>query len=149
MRYEEVWRKTLNPDEKIEYEFSIGDAYVKKSLIYGIILSLLLLPLYGLGVLVFFWVLFYFGFYIKRANAYAFTNKRVVVHKGWLSTHTISVDYDKITDVSVKEPFLDRIMFKTGSLVINTAGTHLKEVILNHIESPYETKKKLDQLRST
>lgn len=149
MKYEEIWRKTLNPDEKIEYEFSVGDGYVKWSLVSGIIISLFLLLLYALGVLVFFWVLFYFGFYIKRANAYAFTSKRVVVHKGWLSTHTISVDYDKITDVSVKEPFLDRVAFKTGSLVINTAGTNLNEIVLSHIESPYETKKKLDQLRST
>jgi hypothetical protein len=32
-------------------------------------------------------------------------------------------------------------------MAIDTAGTTLQEVILKHIESPYEVKKKLDALK--
>jgi len=50
-------------------------------------------------------------------------------------------------DVRVLEGFLDRLFYKTGTLVINTAGTSTHEVILKHIETPYEVKKKLDGIR--
>ncbi len=147
MNYEKIWRKTLSEGEKIEYEFSVGSRYRKFGLIVWAIISLPALLLYGLGLLVFLLALFYYSFYLKVANAYAFTNKRVIIHTGWLSTGIISIDYDKITDISVKEPFFDRIITKTGYLTINTASTTLHEVLLQHITSPYEVKKKLDELR--
>jgi hypothetical protein len=53
-----------------------------------------------------------------------------------------------MTDITVREPFLDRLITKTGHLIINTAGTGFQEVILIHIERPYEIKKKLDEIRS-
>lgn len=70
------------------------------------------------------------------------------MHKGWLSTHLISIDYDKITDIRISEPILDRLITKTGNLVIETAGTGLHGVVLIHLEKPYEIKKKLDEIRS-
>ena len=90
---------------------------------------------------------FYFGFYLKTANAFAFTNKRILVHRGWLSTKLISTDYTKVTDAMVTEPFLDRIIYHTGSLEIDSAGTNRENVVLAHVEHPYEIKKKLDELR--
>ena len=27
MRYQKIWDKVLNPDEQVEYEFSIGEGY--------------------------------------------------------------------------------------------------------------------------
>lgn len=146
-KYEKIWNKTLGSDEKVEFEFSIGRGYIKFGLIIWAIISLPLLILFGLGILTFLTALFHYGFYLKRANAYAFTNKRVLIHKGWLSTQVVSIDYSKITDVLVQEPFIDRVTTKTGNLAINTAGTTLHEGILRHIESPYEVKKKLDSLK--
>lgn len=149
MDYESVWKKVLRNDEKVEYEFSIG----KKYRMFGLIMfSIFLLPMLFASVvftvLVWLIVFFYFGFYLKVANAYAFTDKRVLIHVGWLSTHTTSIEYSKITDLSVQEPFLERLITKTGSLAINTAGTNYKEVVLRHITAPYEVRKKLDVIRT-
>ncbi len=147
MTYENIWKKTLNSDEKVEFEFSVGDRYRNFGLIVWGIISLPLLFSYGFGVVTFLIALFYYGYYLKVANAYAFTNKRVLIHRGWLSTHTISVDYAKITDVHITEPFFDRIITHTGNTAINTAGTTVDQIVLRHIEAPYEVKKRLDALK--
>ena len=147
MNYEKVWQKTLANDEKVEYEFSIGDKYIKFQLIVWGIISLPLLLIMGLGFFTFLVALFYFAFYLKAANAFAFTNKRVLVHRGWLSTHMISVDYSKITDIHVVEPFFDRVLTHTGNIAIVTAGTTTDQIVLQHISEPYEVKKKLDALK--
>jgi len=147
MNYEKIWQKTLASDEKVEYEFSIGGKYIKFQLIVWGIISLLLLLVMGLGLFTFLGALFYFAFYLKVANAFAFTNKRVLVHRGWLSTHMISVDYSKITDIHVVEPFFDRVLTHTGNIAIITAGTTTDQIVLQHISDPYEVKKKLDALK--
>ena len=147
---QEIWRKVLNPNEEIKYEFTIGKRYRKLGIVTGIIIRLpFLFIIFPLGILIILFFLFYFGWYLKKANVYGFTDKRVLIHKGWLNTKLISIDYDKITDITVKEPFLDRIIAKTGHLSINTAGTTFHEVVLEHLESPYEIKKKLDEIRET
>lgn len=147
LKYEKIWKKTLSNDEHVEYEFTVGSGYIKANLIFWGITSLALLFVVGLGIFTFLFALFYYKFYVKRANAYAFTNKKVLVHRGWLSSHLISVDYSKITDVLVKESFWDKLITHTGLLALNTAGTSMHEVVLKHIDSPYEVKRKLDSLR--
>ncbi|GMX58526.1 MAG: hypothetical protein MCSN_1800 [Candidatus Microsyncoccus archaeolyticus] len=149
MDYEQIWNKLLNSGEKVEHQFSIGKRYTTLGLIvWGIIaLFFILARAYFWGILLFAGVAFYYKFYLPSANAYAFTNKRVLIHRGWLSTHTISVDYSKITDIHIVEPFLDKIITHTGHIAIITAGSTRDQIILQHIESPYEVKKKLDSLR--
>jgi len=147
MNYEKIWQKTLSGDEKVEYEFSVGDRYIKFGLIIWGIISLPFLFAKGFGIFIFLIALFYYAFYLKAANAYAFTNKRVLIHRGWLSTHTISVDYSKITDIHIREPFFDRIITHTGNIAVITAGSTADQIVLQHINAPYEVKKKLDLLK--
>jgi len=147
MKYEKIWNKILSADEKVEIEFSVGDRYRKFWLLVWGIIGLPFLFASPLAIFIFLVALFYYGFYLKVANAYAFTNKRVLIHRGWLSTNTISVDYSKITDVHIQEPFFERLITHTGNIAINTAGTTFHEVILRHIKSPYEIKKQLDTLK--
>lgn len=146
LKYQDIWNKTLSNGETVEYEFSVGQKYVKFMLIMWLIISLPLL-FAGIGFVILLFVLFYFGFYVKKANAYAFTNKRILIHKGWLSTNTISIDYSRITDVRVQENFFDKLLTHTGDIAINTAGTAMIEVVLKNIEAPYEVKKKMDALK--
>jgi len=157
MNYEKIWNKILSSDEKAEYEFSIGSRYIKFNLIIWGIISLPFLFIAGFGIIIFLIALFYYGFYLKAANAYAFTNKRVLIHKGWLSTRTTSIDYSKIIETHIEESFLDRVITHTGHMLISTIGTTSDRtsstrttshgIILKHIESPYEVKKKLDILK--
>ncbi len=149
MEYENIWNKVLREDEKIDYEFSIGKRYRILGLIVSVFTGLIIslgsstvgLIIIGLGA-------FYFGYYLKVANAYALTDRRILVHRGWFSTNTISVDYKNITDITVDEPFLERITTKTGTLSINTAGSGTKEIVLKHINTPYEVRKRLDKGRN-
>jgi uncharacterized membrane protein YdbT with pleckstrin-like domain len=149
MEHQHIWDKTLNPDEQVKFEFAIGKKYRTFGLVSLVIFGLLFL-LSGAWPIALFFIAFgafYFGFYLKVANAYAFTDRRVLVHRGWLSTKMITTEYQKITDVTIEERFLDRILFKTGSIGIDTAGRKGEEIVLKHIERPYELKKKLDELR--
>ena len=148
MDYKQIWGKTLNTSEQVKYEFSVGDRYRMTGLVVWVLIgALLMFSSVQYGMIVILFSVFYFGFYIRAANVYAFTNQRVLVHRGWLSTKLISTDYQKITDVTVHEPFLSRVFFHVGSLEIDTAGTNRKDIVLKNIEHPYEVKKKLDELR--
>lgn len=147
MEYEKIWKKILTPDEEVKFEFTIGKLYCILAAILWTIFGALTIHIYGLGIFVTIIAWVYYGWYVKRANAFAFTNKRVLVHRGIIATHLISVDFNKITDVQVKESLLEKIFAKTGNLIINTAGTPFNEIILEHVEMPYEIKKKLDSLR--
>ena len=146
MKYEKIWNKILNPNEKVEIELSVGERYRKMILIVWILIALLFLAIWPLSVFLVILGILHFV-YIRIANAYAFTNKRALIHVGWLSTVAKSVNFEKITEVSVYEPFLSRIITKTGDLTINT-GNMTDTLILKNIEKPYEVKKKLDSLRN-
>jgi len=141
-----IWDKVLSPGEEIQFEFSLGSRYINLARGAWIGLGIPLLLLYGFGVIFIIFGLFW-GWYLRRANNYAFTQKRVLVLKGWLSSDLTSVDYDKITDVRVEESFFDRTVFKTGCLNIDTAGTEFQGIVLCNIENPYGIKKKLDEIR--
>jgi len=146
MATKNVWDRVLAPSEKIQFEFSLGNRYIALARNSWIVLGIPFLFLYGLGI-IFIIVGFLWGWYLRRAHHFAFTDKRILILKGWLSTHLTSVDYNKITDVRVLESLFERFFFKTGRLIINTAGTDVPEIQLTNIGSPYEVKKKLDTIR--
>lgn len=153
MEYTKIWNKVLNPHEEVKHEFSIGKRYRRICLIASLVIGAVFLIssvsyIRPFGAFLIILVLFYFGFYLRVANAYAFTGDRVLIHRGWLSTKLISTEYQKITDVTVHEPFLKRIIFRVGSIIVNTAGTGTHEIELRNVEHPYEVKKKLDELRA-
>ena len=162
MHNPKIWEKVLSTDEKVEYEFTVSARYRKTGLIIWSIISAWFLILFivllvavkspwalltGCVYLLPFIGVFNYGFYKKAANAYAFTNKRVLMHRGLFSTHMISVDYNKITEVRVSEPFFGRIFFKMGTISICTAGTSSIDIFMKHIQNPYEIKKRLDHLK--
>jgi uncharacterized membrane protein YdbT with pleckstrin-like domain len=141
-----IWNKIISPGEEVKFEFSLGKRYICLAKVFFCGLGIPLLFFYGLGVIPIFFG-FFWAWYLGRSNNYAFTNRRILVLKGWLSTNLTSIDYDKITDVRVEQSFFDKAIFKTGNLIINTAGTPFPEIILTFIENPYEIKQKLDEIR--
>ncbi len=150
MQYQKIWDKILNSNEDVKYEFSVGERYLAIRLTSWIVFSIILLSIWWklLPVSIFIIIFAIIGFYYtKNSNAYAFTNKRILIHKGWLSTIATSINYDKITEVSVVEPFFARVISGTGELIIHT-GNVVDGVGLEHLENPYEIKKKLDVLRN-
>ncbi len=150
LQFSKVWQKVLKPEEKIKHEFTIGKRYRCFWMIIGVLIGIVLaIKVYWLGISIIAVSFIYFSWYIKKANAYAFTNKRILSHQGYPSTEMISIDYDKITDVLVEEPILDKLFTKTGHLLINTAGGPKKEIKFKHIQEPYLLKKELESARES
>lgn len=178
MLYKKIWDKILRPDEQVMYEFSISNIYRWLTLfiqiailpILGVIafiaLEWLNISLSGAreqnlidpvifivailtaGCFILLGVLFYFLYYLKIANAYALTNRRIIIYTGWLSTNTVSVDFTNITDLQVTASLVERLFFGTGTLYINTAGTDSPEIILRHIANPHSLKNKLVEIQT-
>ncbi|OGH29542.1 MAG: hypothetical protein A3F30_02465 [Candidatus Levybacteria bacterium RIFCSPHIGHO2_12_FULL_37_12] len=119
---------------------------MKWGLIFWIVIGVISL-FFFIGFIILPLTLFYFLFYVKRANQYAFTNKRVLVMRGWLTTHLTSIDYEKITDIHIKQGFIEKILYKTGSMHLETAG-NASQLVLKHLEDPYGLKKELDTIKS-
>lgn len=138
-----MWEKVLSPGEEIKYEFGIGKRYITIVSALIILIGIIFL-LVGIGLFIILLGIFIY-WYLQVAFKFAFTNKRVLAHYGWLSTRLISIDYGKITDVFVDEPFLNRIIYGIGNLGVRTASTD--GAFLDRIEKPYEVKKILDDLR--
>jgi len=139
-----MWEKVLSPGEEIKYEFGLGKNYITLTTVFKIILGIIFLFILPIGLVIILLGLFSY-WYLQVANKFAFTNKRVLIHRGWLSTNLISIDYDKITDVVVYEPFLNKILYGIGDLSIRTAST--EHAILDRVDKPYEVKKILDSLK--
>jgi uncharacterized membrane protein YdbT with pleckstrin-like domain len=167
IQFYSVIEKLLSPNEEIKYQFSFGERYLKIKKIAAIILSFVILLSGGLLIIYFFkidWVtiiliiiplfvllagmsIFYFDWYLKRVNIYIITNKRLIIHRGWFSTNLKSIGFEQITDIKVLQFFIDRIIFKTGTLKINTAGTGDYEINLHCIEDPYKIKAKILEIK--
>jgi membrane protein YdbS with pleckstrin-like domain len=107
------------------YSNEIDDSIIYSWLIIFAIYFLIIFPI----------VWFYHFYFLKVSNQFIFTNQRVLVRHGWLNVKTISIHYNRMTDASVKQDIIDRIL-KIGTLSLSTAGSEGYKVNLNHIEKP-------------
>ncbi|OGZ66549.1 MAG: hypothetical protein A3C06_00925 [Candidatus Taylorbacteria bacterium RIFCSPHIGHO2_02_FULL_46_13] len=146
MTYEHIWSKVVSPDEEIRYVFSISSRYIYIYLTIWAFIGLATIWFYGVGAVIFLIALFYYAYYLRVSNAYAFTTKRVLIHHGWLSTSITSLDYSKVTAIQVQQLFFERLMFGTGTLTIDTAGTEDDKIILRLIQNPHEVKRALSEI---
>jgi membrane protein YdbS with pleckstrin-like domain len=92
-------------------------------------------------------LLFYHLYFLRTANTFVMTDRRIIVKRGWLNTSVKSVNYDRITDVSVEQSFLDKIFYGSGTLSVSTAGGDGYELELNCVSHPHELKKNLYDLK--
>jgi len=102
----------LIKDEKILYEGHISLWSVSHLILFGV----LLLPLYGFGLLILLVA------YIRyKTTELAITNKRIIAKFGFISRHTIELNINKVESIQVNQNILGRI-FNYGSLVVSGAG---------------------------
>lgn len=104
--------------------------------IIALIFSLIIIPA----------IIIFNVFYLKISNEFVFTDKRILVKKGWIETKVKTIYYNRITDISVSQNILDRII-KTGTISISTAGSDGYEAVLLHIKNPYQIKKDLYNIK--
>jgi len=154
MEYKNIWKKVLISGEQVRYEFSVSKAYNMACMILGCVggIAIVFTSAYAVGVLVVLSSIFYFGWLARKSNAYAFTDKKVVIYRGWISSELLEIEYDEITEVLVTQNVIER-MTNSGDLVINTAGGDAENIEdkqkIENIDDPFEAKKKLDEIRES
>ncbi len=148
MKYKKFCDKIAIKDEQIKYIFSVGDSFITLSMTFWSIISVIFIFFKYIGIFTLIIAIFYHFYYLKIANVYILTDKRIIVKKGWLSNRTISIDYRNITDITVHENFIYRLLTCSGDMIINTAGTDKAEVVLQHIDNPHEVKNIIDELKN-
>jgi len=140
------WNTILAPEEVVQRDFTISLQY--RNIVVGFILIA--------GIVVFFQS-FYIGIvivllgglywlYLSNAKHYAFTDKRVVLVDSFFGKSVVSIDYKQITDIEVYQSAMDQLG-GWGTLVINTAGTHVPEVRISFLANVDAVKQQLDEIR--
>ncbi len=81
-----------------------------------------------------------------HSHRYLLTTRRVIVKIGYFNVKLTSALYDKITHIEVDQSFIDRVFFKHGAIIINTAGTAKDEMNLENVDAPIEFKNLLERL---
>ncbi len=134
-------------NEKVSFDPQSGlnldqaSSEINNSVIYA---WLILAAIYFLIILPIAW--FYHYYYARISNQYVLTNQRVLVKRGWFNIKTVSIHYNRMTDASVGQDILDRIL-SIGTLSISTAGSEGYKIILSHIDKPNKIKQSIYNLR--
>lgn len=156
-----TWANILEEGEEIKWEFSVGKKYrllqgLKIAIpgilfifvgFLGMLFSFFFIGLVGLGIslIAFGWFDYW---YLRKANNFAFTNRRILCKRGWLGTRLTAARYKKVTHVEVEQPFWDKVITNTGHFRIDTAGISGTEIIFSNIEDPYFIRGKMEELRT-
>jgi len=121
--------------EEIQYE---GKTSIW-SLLPRILLGLILLAIYGLGLL--FWISAAITFYTTEL---AITNKRVVAKFGLIRRNTVEMNVSKVESIQVDQGILGRI-FNYGSVLVAGAGD--PKAPIPGISSPLKFKKEFFEIQ--
>lgn len=84
---------------------------------WQIVLGILLLPLFGLGLVFLLWV-----WIVYKTTEIAITNKRIIAKFGFISRSTIEINLPKVESVQVDQSVPGR-MFDYGTIIVAGAGT--------------------------
>ncbi len=104
----------LISDERVMYRAKIS----KWSLWHFFLVGALLLPLFGVGLLLWLW-----AWIIYSTTELAITNKRVMAKTGLIQRNTIEIFLEKIESIQVEQGVLGRL-FNFGDVVISGTGVH-------------------------
>lgn len=124
------YSKFLSPDEKIVKVLGIATSQFVWDLFWSIILLPVLIGFYFLIAAI----------YRKLTIRYLISDKRVIVKTGLIGQSTVSANYNKITDITVRQGIIGRVLLHTGTIFLDTAGSDEKEVVLEWINNPFEVK---------
>ena len=85
-------------------------------------------------------------YFMSKGTQYILTNKRLISQQGYFNVSLTSAVYDKITHVEVYQSFIERSLYKYGRLMIHTAGSKDREIVLENIAHPLKFKNILEKL---
>lgn len=157
-----VFAKYLAEDEELVLATGLGKVYLRSCFIVaiawpgGFFLILGLLSSYflkinlawgfSIGLVLATLAAFLKTMHVYHATRYLLTTKRVIIKRGVFAVKLASALYDKITHIEVEQSFMDKLLYKHGTIIINTAGTNKGEITLQYIDYPIEFKNLLERL---
>jgi uncharacterized membrane protein YdbT with pleckstrin-like domain len=144
-KHRHYWKRFLLPNETLVHTFGISGRYIfifwiVPAMVVFAIATYTILANPFLGGLVFVVALgmllppFFMGFFVH----YAITDVRVVSRRGIFHKYYVTADLHAVTDVTIFEPFLERLFTNSGIVGVNTAGSDSIEVVFQHVSKPYE-----------
>ena len=108
----------------------------------GFIICLLLIPVFGLGLLIL--VFWYLG---NKATKLSITDRDVLLERGLLSKERSEVSINSIRTTKVTQSFFSR-MFGVGAIEIYTAGD-TAEIVASGMPSPNKIRDIIKQQQSS
>jgi uncharacterized membrane protein YdbT with pleckstrin-like domain len=142
-RHAQYWQQFLLPGERAIHTFGISGAYIIFFWLLPFIAVLLMAlavaflnPILGVLILIPALSLFLPIFYQLYFVHYAITDQRIMEREGVLHKRFVTVDLPSITDVLIHEPFLERFITHTGTILVNTAGSPGSELKYRHVKRP-------------
>ncbi|RJP46001.1 MAG: PH domain-containing protein [Armatimonadetes bacterium] len=152
----------LNDDEEMIIFTTVSPAYLlHKFMLHFLLASLITIPIFffvyiffrhqligvlGIAILlslVYAAVRYYLT---KEGIQYILTNKRLIVQVGYFQVTLYSANYNKIAHIEVVQNFLERLFYKHGKIIVQTAGTDKKPITLDYIEYPLVFKNIMERL---
>ncbi len=156
------YEKLLAPGEELEFVAMIGNRYYWSMMLSGLMIFVMLvavLPVSEHFNLLPIWVATpitlasLLGLIpmlrimrLRQSHRYLFTNRRVIIKEGIFSLSVTTAPYDKITHIVIRQQFLNRLFYNSGTIVLHTAGPTPVEMDLIHIEDPFVVKNLLEEL---
>lgn len=161
--------KYLSNNEEVIVVTSIGNRYLWINVIFFFLIPLLL---FYLAVFMFFGIitiepawLKYLGIVAlifaiyklrstshilrkRQSNVYVLTNNRILIITGIFSRKIVTAPLNRITHITVDQTFIQRLLYKTGHLLIITAGFDQREIMVEHISNPIGFKILVEDLTS-
>lgn len=128
-------QKVLSVGEDVKYEATISPLSMTPLFILG----LLLLPMAGLGLLV--WLFAYLRYI---STELAVTNKKVIAKFGFIKRDTIELLLPKIESIQVNQSLFGR-MLNYGSIVVSGGG--LPQAPVPGISNPLEFRKQFMEIQ--
>jgi|GEM_PF-3517641 len=150
-RRQTLAQKNLSAGEKLIGVWGINKAYAFFWAVLGVGIFLLGLSGDAIGMSIGLFValvLFLYSLYLQAAYVYIVTDRRVISYFQFLNTHLVEIEFDKLTDIMVKEGFIEKLLFGSGAVLFNSAGTSIQEIAFSHISDPHEVRKKVNEIKS-
>lgn len=105
-------------------------------------------PVYSLlaGYLAAFLLAFLLTYFVAKGTQYILTDKRLIKQEGYFEVSLTSAVFDKITHIEVRQSFLEKSLYHYGTVVVYTAGSQNKEIVIKNIKEPMKFKNHLEKL---
>jgi uncharacterized membrane protein YdbT with pleckstrin-like domain len=116
----------LRPGEQV---IARSQPYIRRILIfYLIVFGVLAIPTLGLTLVVPFG---YWLYYRLKRFEWILTDRRLVLVEGWLTRHAHGASLDKVNEVNHRRRFLQRVLWSTGTVLVETAATRGATVLVH------------------